>query len=369
MHKKTLLWAAAAVALAIAAVACGENIYRSQRVPGENGTFDKLTEEATETIVPPAWESIDTRGGMAKRIISWKLAQRLDISPDGNIAYLAIRDGYTNIFVRNLKNNGATTQRGNRQNVNDVAYSPNGENLCFSERNSDGTSYLFIINAKQGSQIRQISPSNMYDCQPCYSKDGKFIFFARYVGGSASIWSYELATGNFAMLCSGSNPRPINNEEFVYTVENQWGQKEIWKHNFKQGFDSNLKSERGRSFTTGSVSPDGKWLLFVSTSASDTKVKDNLDIYYMRSDGTGGATQITFHEGHDCSPVWSPDGKFIYFLSQRGTEHGEYNIWRVNFAEQENLIDDQYEYTPQQEQPKQEENNNGGIKLPKRRQR
>ena len=27
----------------------------------------------------------------------------------------------------------------------------------------------------------------------------------------------------------------------------------------------------------------------------------------------------------------SPDGKYIYFLSQRGTNGGEYNIWRMSF--------------------------------------
>lgn len=369
MYKKTLLWAAAAITVVFASVACGENIYRSQKVPGENGTFEKITEEAYETMVSPARNYEVSRNGVARNIIRWTLAQRLDISRDGNIAYLAIRDGYSNVFVQNINNRGASTQRTNRIAVDDIAYSPNGEQICFSEPNSDGTSYLYIINAKQGSQIRQISPSNMYDCQPCYSKDGKSIFFARYVGGSTAIWRYDLATTNFTMLCEGSNPRPVNSEEFLYSKKNQWGHNEIWLHNFVKGYDSRMKSETGRSFTTGSVSPDGKWLLFVSTAGADTKVRDNLDIYYMRSDGTGGATQITFHEGNDCSPVWSPDGKFIYFLSQRGTEHGEYNIWRVNFAEQENLIDDQYNYTPQQEQPQQEENNNGGIKLPKRRQR
>ena len=50
----------------------------------------------------------------------------------------------------------------------------------------------------------------------------------------------------------------------------------------------------------------------------------------VRSDGSQ-MTQLTYHRGHDLSPVWSPDGKSIYFLSQRGTENGAYNIWKMNF--------------------------------------
>ena len=50
----------------------------------------------------------------------------------------------------------------------------------------------------------------------------------------------------------------------------------------------------------------------------------------VRTDGSR-LTQLTYHEGHDLSPVWAPDGKSIYFLSQRGSEKGIYNIWKMNF--------------------------------------
>lgn len=360
MKQKFLLVATLAVS-ALLFTACRID-YMVQIAPGESGTFEKITDESVETLVPPA----DNYKVGSSSIITWRLAQRFDISKDGNIAYLAIRDRNTNIFVQNIKQRGASNQRTNRMAVNDVAYSPNGENICFSEPNLDGTSYLYITNARQGSVVQQISPANACDRQPSYSKDGKHIFFSRFVGNGASIWSYEIATGNFTMHCNGTNPVPINNEEFLYSQKNQFGRNEIWLHNFVKGFDTRIVNEVGRSFTTGSVSPDGKWLLFVSTQGSKAKVKDNLDIYYMRADGTGGATQLTFHEGHDCSPVWSPDGKYIYFLSQRGTERGAFNIWRVDFKAQENLIDDQYEYTPQrQQEPQKEEKTN--MKLPRRR--
>ena len=200
MYKKTFLLSIVVASTLLMASRCGKDIYGPSSVPGENGSFEKITEEASETLVTPA-RNYEKNG---RNILKWTLAQRLDISRDGNIAYLAIRDGYSNIFVQNIKNRGVSTQRTNSTAVDDVAYSPDGEHICFSKPNSDGTSYLFIINAKQGSQIRQISPSNVYDCQPCYSKDGKFIFFTRIVGGTTDIWSYEIATSNFTMLCNGT---------------------------------------------------------------------------------------------------------------------------------------------------------------------
>jgi len=56
----------------------------------------------------------------------------------------------------------------------------------------------------------------------------------------------------------------------------------------------------------------------------------NTDIFVCRIDGTE-FTQLTYHAADDISPVWSQDGKYIYFISQRGSSTGTANIWRMNF--------------------------------------
>ena len=95
-----------------------------------------------------------------------------------------------------------------------------------------------------------------------------------------------------------------------------------------KGKESIIMSQEGRSFTTPSVSPDGQWILCASNT--NNLGSENIDIYVMRIDGSQ-LSQLTYHPGHDLSPVWGPDGKSIYFLSQRGTEKGEYNIWKMDF--------------------------------------
>ena len=42
-------------------------------------------------------------------------------------------------------------------------------------------------------------------------------------------------------------------------------------------------------------------------------------------------TQLTYHAADDLSPIWSSDGKYIYFISQRGDAEGNANIWRMTF--------------------------------------
>jgi Tol biopolymer transport system component len=58
----------------------------------------------------------------------------------------------------------------------------------------------------------------------------------------------------------------------------------------------------------------------------------NTDIYVSRLDGTD-LRQLTHHAADDLSPAWSNDGKYIYFVSQRGDADGVANVWRMKFSE------------------------------------
>ena len=72
------------------------------------------------------------------------------------------------------------------------------------------------------------------------------------------------------------------------------------------------------------VSPDGRQIAY-SVSMGDSA--DRNDIWTMDIDS--GATQkITAIPGLQHEPVWSPDGKSIYFLSGQGGQF--HDIWRVD---------------------------------------
>ena len=72
------------------------------------------------------------------------------------------------------------------------------------------------------------------------------------------------------------------------------------------------------------VSPDGKRIAF-SLSVADSI--DNNHIWLVDIDGNG-LTKMTGMEGLQHEPVWSPDGKWLYFLSGKGDQ--SHNIWRIS---------------------------------------
>ena len=290
-------------------------------VPEEGGiNFIKVTDEIKEQIMPNI-------GKEANRL-TWWANPYMAFTKDGkSMAYLRTSNDKSNIFVRQLTGESSAQQRTFTGGVNDVAFSPDGKILCFT-RGNNGYCAIFTTNATEGSVIQQISSPNVRDYGPRYSLDGKLIFFARNDGGNYTIWSYDTEKGTVSNYCYGLSPCPINDEEFLCVRRNSQNNYEIWRVNYKKGKESIIMSQEDRSFTTPSVSPDGQWILCASNT--NNHGSENIDIYVMRIDGSQ-LSQLTYHPGHDLSPVWSSDGKSIYFLSQRGTEKGEYNIWKMDF--------------------------------------
>lgn len=265
--------------------------------------------------------------------VNWYTNRIVDVSPDGQkIAYLSYRNNTTNIFVKTLDKLGLSAQRTNRQSVLDFSFSPDGKNILFSEARGK-TNQIFQTSADKGFVCRQITTGN-FDYSPIYSNDLQKVFFARQENNGVGIWAYDLANNYSATYSQGYNPCPMKNENaFVCVRNNTAGGSEIWKINYDNGSEECIVSNSEFNFTSPVVSPDGEWVVFVGSSkieVAPSKYYYNTDIFVVRLDGSD-FTQLTYHAADDLSPVWSRDGKYIYFISQRGSADAVANIWRLNF--------------------------------------
>ena len=74
----------------------------------------------------------------------------------------------------------------------------------------------------------------------------------------------------------------------------------------------------------GRFSPDGKWISFNAFNSQDATAST---IYVVPPSG-GEWIRITEGQHWDDKPRWSPDGKTIYFVSNRT---GFVNVWMVRF--------------------------------------
>jgi len=81
------------------------------------------------------------------------------------------------------------------------------------------------------------------------------------------------------------------------------------------------KSSPGESTVTGSISPDGRFVAFSSSSEGTTNI-------WVKQIAGDDPYQVTKGDGNDSTPIWSPDGEQLAFASNRDGQNG---IWTVPF--------------------------------------
>jgi Tol biopolymer transport system component len=85
------------------------------------------------------------------------------------------------------------------------------------------------------------------------------------------------------------------------------------------------------------VSPDGKWSLFTVSEYDIDESKSSTDIFMMNNDD-GTLRQLTF-SGKEGSPVWSPDGQKLAFISRRHDGPGQLYLLNISGGEAQKITD------------------------------
>ena len=324
------------VAFAVGTGVQAKKVVEQEYVAEETGlNVTKITDDEMNPVVGPTsgknWyvnTAKSSIGGSKKGGLQWGTARTLAVSPDGTeIAYLTEKNNKQhNIMVRRSSGSGASTQRTFR-NVRDFCWGPDG-NLYLTDEIDNEQHKIVSMDAHKGSTMRQLTSNNI-DYNPA-TIDGNIIFFTRGEKNGPSIWSYNKETGELVNCARGYQPSPISDKEFLCTRNSSDGNSEIWLVNFVDGQETLIVADKNTGFSNPSLSPDGQWILMQGNAKSSSTKKQNLDLFVIRADGTQ-LTQLTYHPSNDFCPVWSADGKQIFFISSRGSKDENFNVWRMNF--------------------------------------
>lgn len=170
-----------------------------------------------------------------------------------------------------------------------AAFAPDGESIAFrSERDGGG---IFVM-GRTGESVRRVAARGFW---PAWFPDGRRLVF----GGNGP-------------------PGP----ESIATVESDLSVVEA-----TGGEARTLVS--GYYATQPRVSPHGLRVAYWAVRSDAKTERYNRDIWTVDAKG-GNAVRATSDPANDWNPVWSPDGRWLYFISNRS---GSMNLWRVAIDE------------------------------------
>ena len=163
---------------------------------------------------------------------------------------------------------------------------------------------------------------------PNWTRDGKTLLFN---GGDRRIHRIPVAGGTPETVDTGTQTR-VNNDH-GFSPDGQWlaisdqsqpdHQSRVYLLPAVGGAPRQL-TPVGPSYWHG-WSPDGSTIVFCGSRPDPILGKANFDVYAMPAAG-GPETRLTTDPGLDDGPEYSPDGKYIYFNSERT---GKMQIWRM----------------------------------------
>jgi len=190
-----------------------------------------------------------------------------------------------------------------------VHIAPDGASAVFTARGE-----VFSLPVQNGRAVRVAADSGVRFRDARFTPDGKSVVALSTRTGETEFWRFP-ANGVGAPE-QWTRDAHVLRTDGVLSPDGKWlahanRDQELWLLDVKSGADRRMAHSMNGGFSNLSWSPDSRWLAYSESADNEFQQIKILDL-------AGGRIEaITSDRFNSSDPIWSSDGKWLYFLSDR----------------------------------------------------
>ena len=193
--------------------------------------------------------------------------------------------------------------------LTNVHIAPDGSSAVFTARGE-----VFTLPAKSGRIVKVAGDSGVRYREARFMPDGKSIVVLSTQSGETEFWKYP-ANGEGAGE-QWTHDATVQRWEGIPSPDGRWlanrdKDQQLWIFDTKTKQNKRIAQSMNGNFEDLSWSPDSRWLAFGENADNQFEQIRILNVE------TGAIQTITSDRYNSANPVWSSDGKWLYFLSDR----------------------------------------------------
>ena len=201
-----------------------------------------------------------------------------------------------------------------------------------ADERGDGRWYSLYVADQDGENEYRIMESRDPIMSPAWSPDSRQLAYVSFRDDRSAIVVQNLRTGNWREVSSepGVNGAPSfspDGRKLVVTLGGRDGNLDLYTIDLRSREKTRLTTHRAID-TEGSWSPDGRWIYFNSDRSGGPQ------IYRVAANG-GSPERVTFEGSYNARPRLSPDGKKLAMVHN---DRGNFRIGVMDLERQDLLV-------------------------------